>query len=67
MIRDYVRDRRLPDLIPEGDPHFPGHNEMLRQTRNKFIQNMRAFRWDAEQEDVVLHDYDNHPTEKAKM
>ena len=67
MIKDYLTTGKTPDMIPDGKARFPGEDAMSRPTLRHFMDTMKAFRYNAVTNQVVILDYGVSRAEKARV
>ena len=67
MIKNYLVNQELPPEVREGGHRKPGEDAMIRQTRKAFVETMKAFRYNAAEDKVVVLDYDDSRAEKGKV
>ena len=67
MIFKYLTEKKPPDMVPDGTAREPGENAMIRRTLKSFLETMKAFRYNAKENAVVVLDYGVSKAEKAKF
>ena len=67
MIFKYLTEKKPPDMVPDGTAREAGENAMIRRTLKSFLETMKAFRYNAKENAVVVLDYGVSKAEKAKF